>query len=111
MRILLLILLILLLWLQYRLWISDEGMREVWSLRQTVVEQQQENIELERRNAVLEAEVRDLRQGHEAVEERARSDLGMVRSDETFVQIIGDDGVGDERAEDDTDGVEAREDP
>ncbi len=91
MRYLLLILLALFLLLQYRLWISDEGMRETWRLRELVNEQAERNIELEQRNAALEAEVRDLRQGREAVEERARSDLGMIQNQETFYQIVGDE--------------------
>ncbi|MCZ6912563.1 MAG: septum formation initiator family protein, partial [Proteobacteria bacterium] len=82
MRYLLLFLLVLLLLLQYRLWISDEGMQEMWRLRELVNEQSARNIELEQRNAALEAEVRDLRQGRDAVEERARSDLGMIREQE-----------------------------
>ncbi len=88
MRYLLAILLILFLLLQYRLWISDEGMGEVWRLRNLVDQQTERNIELERRNAALEAEVRDLRQGTDAVEERARSDLGMIQEQETFYQIV-----------------------
>ncbi|MCH8959568.1 MAG: cell division protein FtsB [Proteobacteria bacterium] len=91
MRYLLVILLVLFLLLQYRLWISDEGMQEMWRLRELVSEQAARNIELERRNDALEAEVRDLRQGKDAVEERARSDLGMIRDQETFFQIVGDE--------------------
>ena len=91
MRYLLLILLVLLLLLQYRLWVSDEGLQEMWRLRELVNEQAARNIELEQRNAALEAEVQDLRQGRDAVEERARSDLGMIRDQETFFQIVGDE--------------------
>ncbi len=100
MRYLLLFLLVLLLLLQYRLWISDEGMQEMWRLRELVNEQSARNIELEQRNAALEAEVRDLRQGRDAVEERARSDLGMIRDQETFFQIVGDEYPVDEATED-----------
>ena len=100
MRFLLLFLLVLLLLLQYRLWISDEGMQEMWRLRELVNEQSARNIELEQRNAALEAEVRDLRQGRDAVEERARSDLGMIREQETFFQIVGDEYPVDEAKED-----------
>ena len=103
MRYLLLILLVLLLLLQYRLWISDEGMQEMWRLRELVNEQAARNIELEQRNAALEAEVQDLRQGRDAVEERARSDLGMIRDQETFFQIVGDEYPVDETATDSDD--------
>ena len=101
MRYLLLILLALFLLLQYRLWISDEGMREMFRLRELVNEQAERNIELEQRNAVLEAEVRDLRHGREAVEERARSDLGMIQEQETFYQIVGDEYPTDDTRSDD----------
>ena len=100
MRYLLLILLVLLLLLQYRLWVSDEGLQEMWRLRELVNEQAARNIELEQRNAALEAEVQDLRQGMDAVEERARSDLGMIRDQETFFQIVGDEYPVDETATD-----------
>ena len=103
MRILLAVLLVILLLLQYRLWVSDEGLRDVWQLQESVTGQQEENRELELRNAALEAEVRDLRQGHDAVEERARSDLGMVREDETFYRIIGEEPEPEEA--DDEDGL------
>ncbi|MCZ6559511.1 MAG: cell division protein FtsB [Gammaproteobacteria bacterium] len=101
MRFLLLILLALFLLLQYRLWLSDEGMQEMWRLRELVNEQAERNIELEQRNAVLEAEVRDLRQGREAVEERARRDLGMIQEQETFYQIVGDEYPTDDTRSDD----------
>ncbi len=91
MRYILLLLLVLFMLLQYRLWVSDEGMQEMWRLRDLVNEQAARNIELEQRNAALEAEVRDLRQGKDAVEERARSDLGMIHDQETFFQIVGDE--------------------
>ncbi len=108
MRYLLLILLGLFLLLQYRLWISDEGMQEMWRLRELVEEQAARNIELEQRNAALEAEVRDLRQGKDAVEERARSDLGMIHDQETFFQIVGDEYPGAEPAPDDADAAEQK---
>jgi cell division protein FtsB len=72
---------------QFKLWLSDDGMREVWGLEEQVAEQTAENAGLAERNAALEAEVLDLKQGLDAVEERARSELGMVRHDETFYQI------------------------
>ncbi|HEY5568859.1 MAG TPA: cell division protein FtsB [Gammaproteobacteria bacterium] len=72
---------------QLKLWLSDDGMREVWALEEQVALQTAENAALAERNAALEAEVLDLKQGLDAVEERARSELGMVGHDETFYQI------------------------
>ncbi|HUO82102.1 MAG TPA: cell division protein FtsB [Gammaproteobacteria bacterium] len=87
-RILSLALLGLLLLLQLRLWVSNDGMREVWRLRAAVAGQRAENDGLEDRNAKLSAEVRDLKGGMEAIEERARNDLGMIRRDESFYQVV-----------------------
>lgn len=108
MRYLLLILLALFMLLQYRLWISDEGMQEMWRLRELVNEQAARNIDLEQRNAALEAEVRDLRQGSEAVEERARSDLGMIHDQETFFQIVGDEYPAAKPATDNADAADQK---
>jgi cell division protein FtsB len=77
-----------LLLLQYRLWLSGDGVREVWRLRSAVAAQQSENSGLTERNRELAAEVRDLKQGYAALEERARSDLGMVAGNETFYQVV-----------------------
>jgi cell division protein FtsB len=77
--------------LQYRLWISDDGVNEVRRLETAVQVQERENAELEARNAQLAAEVANLKQGLDAVEERARSDLGMVRANETFYQVVAPD--------------------
>jgi len=74
--------------LQYRLWVSDEGMREVWHLSAAVESQHAENTVLAERNAQLKAEVLDLKQGLTALEERARHDLGMVAVNETFYQVV-----------------------
>lgn len=81
-------LLALLLLLQFRLWVSDDGMREVWRLRAAIAGQSAENAGLDERNAQLAAEVRDLKAGMEAIEERARSDLGMIRPNESFYQVV-----------------------
>ena len=77
----------LLVLLQYPLWLGKGGWLRVWELDRQVNAQQRTNIVLSQRNAALEGEVRDLRQGLGAVEERARYELGMVRPDELFVQI------------------------
>lgn len=87
MRLLLLALTLSLVLLQARLWISEEGMRDVWRLRAQVAERTEENRKLAARNSALEAEVRDLKQGLAAAEERARSELGMIAPGETFFQI------------------------
>lgn len=74
--------------LQYRLWLSDEGMREVWHLTDAVETQRADNEVLAERNDQLKAEVADLKQGLTALEERARHDLGMITVTETFYQVV-----------------------
>lgn len=81
-------LLAVLAFLQYRLWLSDDGMREVWHLGTAVEAQHAENAVLAERNAQLKAEVADLKQGLTALEERARHDLGMISVTETFYQVV-----------------------
>ncbi len=88
MRLLMLILVLALLAIQGRLWFSDQGLRETQRLRDAVELQRQENTALALRNDALEAEVRNLRDGLEAAEERARADLGLVRENETFFQLV-----------------------
>lgn len=73
---------------QYRLWISGDGVREVVQLRQAVATQRAENDRLAERNRQLAEEVRDLKQGYSALEERARSELGMVAANETYFQVV-----------------------
>lgn len=74
--------------LQARLWLSDGGLREVWRLEAEMERRTGENAKLASRNSALEAEVRDLKQGLAAAEERARTELGMIQSGETFYQIL-----------------------
>ena len=88
MKQLVVILVILIILLQYRLWFGDGGLVEVWDLHRAVEEQKHENEALMERNKALEAEVKDLKQGLDAIEERARSELGMVKKDETFYQAV-----------------------
>jgi cell division protein FtsB len=88
MRILAIILGVCLVSLQYRLWVSDQGMREIWRLSQSVEAQTAANAEQRERNGQLLAEVTDLKVGLAALEERARSELGMVGNSETFYQIV-----------------------
>ena len=85
-----LILISLLLLLQYPLWLGKGSWLKVWDLDRQVDEQKHINQKIQARNVVLDAEVRDLKQGTEAVEERARSELGMVKRNEIFFQIVGD---------------------
>ena len=75
---------VLFLLLQVRLWVSDDGYREVARLASLIKGQATENVWLNQRNQRLEAEVIELRKGDRAVEERARSDLGLIGPDETF---------------------------
>ncbi len=96
MRPLTFILCALLVAIQYPLWFGERGWREVWRLSAQLAEQQQANARTAAHNAGLEAELRDLAEGRQAVEERARYDLGMVGQGEVFVQInqAGDAGDG-----------------
>ena len=87
-RLVALILLILLIALEVKLWAGQGGMAEVWRLEQSVAEQKQRNDELKARNDALAAEVADLKTGSEAVEERARAELGLLKPGETFYQIV-----------------------
>jgi cell division protein FtsB len=74
--------------LQYRIWLSEDGVRELDRLQSAVAMQRTENDQLAERNRQLAAEVRDLKNGMQALEERARSDLGMVAGNETFYQVV-----------------------
>jgi cell division protein FtsB len=78
----------LILLIQYPLWLGKGGWLRAWDMERQLSVQQGKNRQLESRNAGLAAEVKDLKQGTEAVEERARYELGMVRSDEVFFQVV-----------------------
>lgn len=88
-----LLLLFLLCLLQYKLWIGNGSLTEVHHLQQTRNELREDNQRLHERNESLAAEVMDLKHGQHALEERARSELGMIRSNETFYQIIDRDNL------------------
>lgn len=88
MRLLAITLTALILLIQYPLWLGKGGLLRVWEMERQIESQRQENGRLQTRNGALDAEVRDLKQGLEAVEERARSELGMVRRDEVFFQVL-----------------------
>jgi len=88
MRLLLLCLALLTLLIQYPLWWGKGGWLHVWALQDKIAVQQSTNHALAARNAALEAEVQDLKSGTEAIEERARTEMGMIRAGEVFVQIL-----------------------
>ena len=88
-------LLFVLILLQYRIWISDDGLRGVERLQHAVRAQQTLNAPLSQRNSRLEAEVEDLKSGTAAIDELARSDLGMIGPNETFYQVVEPAPAGD----------------
>lgn len=88
MRWLIAVLAALVLVLQYRIWLSPHGAREVMQLSAAVKQQAEENARLTARNQQLAAEVRNLKQGYEAIEERARSELGLIAANETYYQVV-----------------------
>ena len=83
-----LVLLLLLAGLQAKLWLGEGGRHEVEALRSTVAVQERENAGLRRRNETLSAEVEDLKTGSAAVEERARTELGMIKPGEIFYRVV-----------------------
>lgn len=88
MRVLTLLLVALIAALQYPLWLGKGSWLRVWDLSHQIETQQDKNAKLKARNDSLDAEVRDLKQGYAAIEERARSELGMVKQDEVFYQVM-----------------------
>ncbi len=88
MRSLTLTLLVLIALLQYPLWLGKGSWLRVWEVDRQLNAQRETNQRLQARNAALDAEVRDLKQGFDAIEERARSELGMIKQDEMFFQIV-----------------------
>jgi len=88
MKQLVIFLFLLLVYLQYRLWFGDGGLPDAWQLGEEVEVQREENDRLRERNDTLDAEVLDLKQGLDAIEEHAREDLGMIKQGETFYQVI-----------------------
>lgn len=88
MKALTLIFVILIALLQYPLWLGKGSWLKVWDLNRQISQQQKLNAELKARNDAVDAEVRDLKQGFAAIEERARSELGMIKQDEVFYQVF-----------------------
>ncbi len=88
MKILLGIFIILLVLLQYQLWLGDGSYFHAWRLREQLIKEQKTSQTMTERNQVLNAQVQDLKQGHVAIEELARNELGMVKKGETFYQVV-----------------------
>lgn len=88
MKILLACLTLVLISFQYQLWLGDDSVRALHLLEEEVAAQESDNADLDARNELLEIEIIDLKNGLEAVEERARSELGMIGEDETFYLIV-----------------------
>lgn len=87
-RLLSVTLIVILTGLQYRIWVGEGSLAEVWRLSQRIEAQSTENATLRQRNQRLHAEVLDLKKGMEAIEERARRELGMIAEGEVFYQIV-----------------------
>jgi len=88
MRVLIAILLLVLVLLQFKLWFGDAGFTAVARLEERVASQAEDNEALLQRNRELQAEVEDLRERLDAIEERARSELGLIKEDEEFYQVV-----------------------
>ena len=88
MKALTLIFVVLIALLQYPLWLGKGSWLRVWNVSQKIDEQKKLNVSYKLRNDTLRAEVRDLKQGNAAIEERARSELGMIKEDEVYYQVI-----------------------
>ena len=88
MKIIAFVLLLLLIWLQYKIWLQDGGIPEVIQLKEEVGEVTVEVKKLQERNSSLAGEVKDLKKGLDAIEERARSEMGMIKQGEVYYQVI-----------------------
>ena len=91
MKIIAFVLLVLIIWLQYKIWLQDGGLPEVIEMRQEIAEVKTEVEKLQERNSSLDAEVKDLKKGLDAIEERARSEMGMIKKGEVYYQVIEPD--------------------
>ncbi|OOE90269.1 cell division protein FtsB [Salinivibrio sharmensis] len=88
MRLLSVALFLTLVWLQYELWLGKNGVTDYWQIEANVAVQQQANQKLVKRNQQMYAEIADLKRGQEAIEERARNELGMIKPNETFFRLV-----------------------
>ncbi|UAA38116.1 cell division protein FtsB [Paraneptunicella aestuarii] len=86
-----LVLLVCLALLQYRLWFGKHSIPDYWRQKQEVQQQELQNAKLRQRNSLLRADVQDLKIGLEAIEERARNELGLIKPGETFYRILPSD--------------------
>mgnify|MGYP001131282940 CR=1 FL=1 len=93
MRILAIILGLLFLVLQYDLWIGEGSLATVWRLEKEITTQKTANKKISERNDSLVAEVKDLKKGDAAIEERARNELGMIKKGETYIQVVDDNNT------------------
>ncbi|WP_113905980.1 cell division protein FtsB [Aliidiomarina celeris] len=91
MRVLTLVMLAIVALLQYRIWFGQYGAGDLRQLQADVERQAESNNALKQRNELLYADIEDLREAHEAIEERARNELGMVKPEETFFRLIDKD--------------------
>lgn len=98
MRKLTIVLIVLIALLQYPLWLGKGSWSRVWQYSQQIEAHQKRNEYYRQRNDTLRAEVRDLKQGQSAIEERARSELGMIKQDEVFYQVIQRHAVAQHRS-------------
>lgn len=87
-RSLTLLLCLLVIFTQYVLWSQNGGLSQVWKMQQSIAVVQLQNKEIQGKNAILAAEVEDLKHGNESIEEHARMDLGMVKKNEIFYQVV-----------------------
>jgi cell division protein FtsB len=88
MRLLWIILLVIFALLQQRLWFGNNSIRDVLDTQQQISDQTETNQRLQQRNTLMYAEIHDLRNGNEAIEERARNELGMIKQGETFYRVL-----------------------
>lgn len=91
-------LLVLLLLLQYKIWLGEGGIPKILQLEDEVDVVQLQVDKLKERNLALDAEVQDLKKGMDAIEERARSELGMIAKDEVYYQVISDDSLSSDKS-------------
>ena len=88
MKILIIVLVVMLTFLQYRLWVGDGSLAQIHQLKQQIKKQEAENTRLKERNKMLSLEVDALKNGFDAVEAKARSELGLIKDGETFYKVV-----------------------
>lgn len=93
MRLMIIALVMLFVWLQYEFWFAKGSVISAWKLRDHISTQQQANDQLKQRSDAIRADITDLKSGNKAIEERARTELGMVKKGETFYQVVKHDNT------------------